>query len=254
MSQAKICITDLIQQDGVSPSLIKRLESADKDKDGTLSVQEIVLLVRMEQRALADRKLFRNFLIALVIGMLILIAALCGTVYAIVKLSQEVGDDNGVLVSKSSGDVMSTGRVVQRVPNLAGALLNDDPFLAKMMAMGMKRVILPGKDGSSSFTVSQVSSITVETGKSALIRMADGNQLEVGGVSSSLNSTGGLRRSLKNNQDSQAEGEIAYRCIVIMPYQAQSAGCHPYYWVGLQLKYCYRILPDDTVEGYCTRR
>ena len=188
----------------------------------------------------------------MVIGMLILIAALCGTVYAIVKLSQEVGDDDGVLVSKSSGDVMSTGLVVERVPNLAEALLNDDPILAKMMAMGMKRVIVPGQDGSSSFTVSQVSSITVETGKSALIRMADGNQLEVGGDSNFLNSTGGLRRSLKDSQDSEAEGEIAYRCILIMPYQAQSHGCHPSWSYVLQLKYCYRILPDGTVEGYCT--
>ena len=139
-------------------------------------------------------------------------------------------------------DVMSTGQVVQRVPDLAEALLNDDPDLAKMLAMGMKRVIVPGQDGNSSFTVSQVSSITVETGRSAVIRLADGNEIEVGGDSNSLNSTGGLRHSLKSGQDSQAQGEVVVRCLQPM-WQCQD---YPH-------TACSRIYPDGRIERYCVR-
>ena len=44
-------------------------------------------------------RLFRNFLIALV-----------GAVYGIVKLTDEVDDNNGVLVSANTGSVMATGK------------------------------------------------------------------------------------------------------------------------------------------------
>ena len=47
-------ISDLMKQDGISASLVKRIEKADVDQDGTLSVQEIVQLVQSEQQSEYD--------------------------------------------------------------------------------------------------------------------------------------------------------------------------------------------------------
>ena len=87
----------------------ERIRQADADQDGALSVDELVEVIRAEVRAVSDRKLFRNILISLFVTVLVLVATLCGTVYAIVDLSKEVKNDNGMLVSSSSGDVMATG-------------------------------------------------------------------------------------------------------------------------------------------------
>ncbi|KAI8104521.1 hypothetical protein M9434_003076 [Picochlorum sp. BPE23] len=101
---------------GLSAKLTDRIREADVDQDGVLSVDELVEVMRREMQAVSDRKLFRNILLALFVAVLVLIATLCGTVYAIVDLSKEVKNDNGVLVSSSSGDVMSTGSAQQTVP------------------------------------------------------------------------------------------------------------------------------------------
>ena len=163
-------ISDLVKQDGISASLIKRIEKADVDQDGTLSVQEIVQLVQCEQQAHADRKLFRNMLIALVVGILILIAALCGTVYAIVKLTQEVGDDNGVLVSTDSGEAISTGQVVDRL-DVTQLYLQAAPGLTNQL----ETLVIPTDNG---FTVYRVASVQVDEDR-ALVSTIDGTKFQV---------------------------------------------------------------------------
>lgn len=163
-------ISDLMKQDGISASLVKRIEKADVDQDGTLSVQEIVQLVQSEQQAHADRKLFRDFLIALVVGMLILIAALCGTVYAIVKLTQEVGDDNGVLVSTDSGEAISTGQAVDTL-DVTQLYLQRAPGLTNQL----ETVVIPNDKG---FKVYRIASIEVEEDR-ALISTLDGTKFQV---------------------------------------------------------------------------
>lgn len=166
---AQVPLSELLKQSGASKSLISRINDADIDKDGNLDVHEIVQLVQKEQRAQADRKLFKNFLIALTVGLLILIAALCGTVYGIVKLTKEVGDDNGVLVSTSTGDVVSTGQVVETF-NVSQLYREDVPFIAQELEV----LIVPEENG---FTAHRVASVTVETGNRAIVTSLDGRKI-----------------------------------------------------------------------------
>jgi len=101
-------VEELLRGD-LPPKLAERIRAADVNNDGSLSIDELLDVMRSEERAVADRKLMRNFLIALVVAVLVLVATLCGTVYAIVKLTQEVNDDDGVLVSSTTVTPMATG-------------------------------------------------------------------------------------------------------------------------------------------------
>ena len=171
-----------------SPSILKRIKEADIDKDGNLSVQELIQLVQSEQRAHADRKLFRNFLIALVVAVLILVAALVGAVYGIVKLTDEVDDSNGVLVSANTGTVMATGKAT-RLVDLSrlyggGNSTNDGqgatgrlPDLS--LAEQMEVVVVPQADGG--FEVHRVASVrSFPADQRAVIVSEDGSVIQVG--------------------------------------------------------------------------
>jgi hypothetical protein len=95
----------LLHSGAIPPNLADRIRAADANQDGRLSVLELANMVevmRREQKAVDDRKLFRNILLILLAAVLVLIATLCGTVYGIVKRTQEVNDQDGLLVSTST--------------------------------------------------------------------------------------------------------------------------------------------------------
>ncbi|WPT15267.1 hypothetical protein PSENEW3_00003208 [Picochlorum sp. SENEW3] len=143
---------------GLSAKLTDRIREADVDRDGVLSVDELVEVMRREMQAVSDRKLFRNILIALFVAVLVLIATLCGTVYAIVDLSKEVKNDNGVLVSSSSGDVMATGTAQQTV-TVGPELLSLLEFPESLI--NAQSVIIPTTAGGKATTlVYKVAKIT----------------------------------------------------------------------------------------------
>lgn len=155
----------------ISPKLAARIKEADLDNDGRLSMEELVEVMRSEQQAIGDRKLLRNILIALAIAVLVLIATLCGTVYAIVKLTQEVNDQDGLLVSSSSGDVMSTG-VAQESLDATQLYRYQDPTILR----NIEGVLVPTQQG---VTMYRVSKITAVPNISATIYTSDGSTLEV---------------------------------------------------------------------------
>lgn len=155
----------------ISPKLAARIRKADLDNDGHLSMEELVEVMRSEQQAIGDRKLLRNILIALAIAVLVLIATLCGTVYAIVKLTQEVNDQDGLLVSSSSGDVMSTG-LAQESLNATQLYRYQDPAILR----NIEGVLVPTQQG---VTMYRVSKITAVPNISATIYTIDGSTLEV---------------------------------------------------------------------------
>jgi hypothetical protein len=143
---------------GLSPKVAERIRQADVDHDGALSVDELIEVIRTEMQAVSDRKLFRNILIALFVAVLVLVATLCGTVYAIVDLSKEVKNDNGVLVSSSSGDVMATGTAQQTV-TVGPELLSLLEFPESMS--NAESVIIPTTAGGNATTlVYKVAKIT----------------------------------------------------------------------------------------------
>lgn len=141
---------------GLQSNVAERIRQADVDQDGALSVDELVEVMRRELQAVSDRKLFRNILISMFVAVLVLVATLCGTVYAIVSLSKEVKNDNGLLVSSSSGDVMATGVAQETVkvgPELLG-LLNIPEKLSEAHS-----IIIPSLDNSK-YTLYKVAKIT----------------------------------------------------------------------------------------------
>ena len=170
-----------------SPSIMKRVNEADTDKDGVLSVQELIQLVQSEQKAHADRRLFRNFLIALVVAVLILVAALVGAVYGIVKLTDEVDDSNGVLVSAKTGNVMATGKATDLL-NLSQlyAARNrtaDDGTIESMpdvlLAEQLEVLVVPQIDGG--YHVHRVASVrSLPAEQRAIIVSEDGSIVQVG--------------------------------------------------------------------------
>lgn len=154
-----------------SSKLAARIREADLDNDGSLSMEELVEVIRSEQQAIGDRKLLRYILIALAVAVLVLIATLCGTVYAVVKLTQEVNDQDGVLVSASSGAVMSTGLVQERVAGVELYRYRDPAMLR-----GIESVVLPSPEGDTMYRVSKIATVR---NMSATVYTLGGTTLQV---------------------------------------------------------------------------
>lgn len=165
----------LLRSGGVPPGLAQRIRAADTNQDGSLSVEELVEVMRSEQRAVGDRRLMRRILVALGVAVLVLVATLCGTVYAIVKLTQEVNDNDGVLVSASTGEVMSTG-LAQRQLEASRLYRYADPEELR----SVESVLVPSaQDGDGSVTMFRVSKITAVPNVGATVHTVDGTTLEV---------------------------------------------------------------------------
>ena len=168
-----IPIHPLLQFPGLSESLKSSIKEADLDGDGELSVQEVLSILEQEHRARADRKLFRNILIALVSGMLIMIAALCGTVYAIVDMNSQLQDDNNVIVSKSSGQPMATAAA--KTIHDVGAFLSLSP---EQMST-MEALLLSDTDGSI-FNIYRLSSVSYSPGAGIALLETTGGDTFIG--------------------------------------------------------------------------
>ena len=219
---------------GLSPKVAERIQQADADQDGALSVDELVEVIRAEVRAVSDRKLFRNILIALFVTVLVLVATLCGTVYAIVNLSKEVKNDNGVLVSSSSGDVMATGTAQQSLtvgPELL-SLLNFPSSLSRAHA-----VIIPAID-SGNVTMYKVAKISsspstgtaeVNTVDGTILFMNQSGVYEASGDSKNayrpLFVSAGSRRRLMSDGDGSTETQGA-SMVMDMGYSTRGSDCN----------------------------
>jgi hypothetical protein len=171
-----------------SPSILERIKEADINKDGNLSVQELIQLVQSEQKAQADRRLFRNFLIALVVAVLILVAALVGAVYGIVKLTDEVDDNSGVLVSANTGSVMATGKATNLLDlsklyggnnSTGGANGTTKSSPDVMLAEQLEVLVMPQADGG--YEVHRVASVrSFPAEQRAIVVSEDGSIIQVG--------------------------------------------------------------------------
>ena len=165
-----IPVDELLQAEGVTANLQQQIKDADVNEDGLLSIPEVLRVLENEKRATADRKLFRNFLIALIVGVLILIAALCGTVYAIVHLSKEVSVDGGDLVSQSTGQIVSTGSAIN---------VQDTFSLLSMSPQDMSLVetlIFPDATNST-YEIYRVGTISYTPNQKVLVETTTGDLL-----------------------------------------------------------------------------
>jgi len=159
----------------LTDTLKSRIGEADANGDGVLSVDELVGLVKSEQAAVANQRLFRRLLIFMSIMMLLAVAALVGCVWAIVDMQQQIKDDNDVLLSKDTLEPMSVGSAKQMSGNFS-SLLGPGGL---DMAVGLDRLILPNDDFSSTkiYTVQTVAIGEPESG--ATIYTTSGDRFEV---------------------------------------------------------------------------
>jgi hypothetical protein len=104
-----LSVKRLLASKDISASLAKRIVAADVDKNGELSLDEVVQVMQSEQKAVTDRRLFLRLLIAVGVSQLLLLAAATGMTYAVVEMSKDTKQDNGVLVTKDTGATLSTG-------------------------------------------------------------------------------------------------------------------------------------------------
>jgi hypothetical protein len=103
-------------------------------------------VLESEKKAQSDRKMFLRLLVALGVAVLVLIATLCGAVYGIVDLTQKVDDNDGAMVSKATGDVMSTGVVLEA--RNATAIVTRDFGQTLQRVLETDKLVAFGEDGS----------------------------------------------------------------------------------------------------------
>jgi len=85
-----LAVDELLDNSLITKSLRERIERADENKDGILSVDEFLQVVQSEQKAVSENGLFRRFVWLLAISLLLMTAALVGCIYAVVDLTQQV--------------------------------------------------------------------------------------------------------------------------------------------------------------------
>ena len=120
-------VTALLAAPGLSSTLGDRLQAADANGDGVISVSEMIDVFQSEADAIRDNKMMKRALIALGIACLLIIAAVVGLTYAVVEMSKDTSVQNNVLVSKDGLQPLSTA-TLQKTVLLANLYKADSPF------------------------------------------------------------------------------------------------------------------------------
>ncbi|WPT16899.1 hypothetical protein PSENEW3_00004906 [Picochlorum sp. SENEW3] len=82
--------------------------------EGQVTVDAVVGLLVDERRAANDRKLTQSIVMQLLVGLVVLLAAFAGSIYMVVKLDSVVGNDNGIMVSRSTGQPVAVASLPLR--------------------------------------------------------------------------------------------------------------------------------------------
>ncbi|WPT15276.1 hypothetical protein PSENEW3_00003217 [Picochlorum sp. SENEW3] len=251
----------LLQNGAIPPKLADRIRAADANQDGRLSVLELVEVMRREQKAVEDRKLFRNIMLALLVAVLVLIATLCGTVYGIVKLTQEVNDQDGLLVSASTGEVMGTGLAQEPLPLSRLYRFGDSSELRNV-----ESVIVASKpdegsaDGSEEVQMFRVSKISAVPNVRATVYTVDGSKLEVDDTGVRVvdqdndvtQSSGGRRLSETAPVQTGGDGTVPVDAYVVANISPRSNGCDSS--LVNSYKWCFDNYSSDSDIARCQAR
>jgi len=150
----------------------RRLEAGAGGNSGRVSVEALIGMVVDEQQAADDRKLTRSIIIQLCVALAALLAAFAGSIYMVVKLDRAIANDNGVLVSKASGQPLAVGSVSQ-VSNLTSLhKINNLRDLSKLKSLAV------GPKGAQESTLFTVASAAVNPGQNGLITTTSGEHFE----------------------------------------------------------------------------
>ena len=190
-----VSVSRLLASKSISPALARRIRSADADNNGELSLHEVLEVMKSEERAIADRRLFVRILVALGVGLLLLAAATAGMTYGIVVLSKDVSDSGNVLVSKSTGQTMATGKALSALP--VTQLYLADPSLFQ----SFDKLTLSNSEGG--VDVYAVSSVSFVPNVSATVNTTSGKSFYVdsAGIHDDSAVASGGRRRLQDWND-----------------------------------------------------
>ena len=144
--------------------------------EGQVTVDAVVGLLVDERRAANDRKLTRSIIIQLLVALVVLLAAFAGSIYMVVKLDRVVGNDNGIMVSRSTGQPVAVGSLTKETD---GLLLYEMSSLDDLLALEHLTVTTNTSDGDTTVTVYNVASAQVLPGETAVVTTTSGEEFEI---------------------------------------------------------------------------
>ena len=139
----KVSLDDLLQCRTLPRDVGRRLQES-AGSEGQVTVDAVVGLLVDERRAANDRKLTRSIIIQLLVALVVLLAAFAGSVYMVVKLDRVVGNDNGIMVSRSTGQPVAVGSLVKETD---GLLLYNMSSLDDLLTLQHLTVTTNASDG-----------------------------------------------------------------------------------------------------------
>ena len=161
-----IAIRTLLTSKSLTPEVRARIAAADVDGDGSLSVEELVMVMQSEVALASERRVLRRVAVVLAVGLVLAIAAVAGLTYGVVAASKDTASSGGALVDKASGAPLATG-AARGVQELSGLWLADaDTSLA-----GLTEFITTGADGVQRMW--RVAGVEVAAGKWARVNTTE---------------------------------------------------------------------------------
>ncbi len=199
----KVSLDELLQCRTLPRDVGRRLQES-AGSEGQVTVDAVVGLLVDERRAANDRKLTRSIIIQLLVALVVLLAAFAGSIYMVVKLDRVVGNDNGIMVSRSTGQPLAVGSLARETD---GRLLYEMSSLDDLL--GLEHVTVTT---NTTVTVYNVASAKVLPGETAVVTTTSGEEFEINQdgmflVNTTYTAAGGRRRRLMLTPEEQALAE-----------------------------------------------
>jgi len=206
----KVSLDDLLQCRTMPRDVGRRLQES-AGSEGQVTVDAVVGLLVDEKRAADDRKLTQSIIMQLLVALVVLLAAFAGSIYMVVKLDSVVGNDNGIMVSRSTGQPVAVGSVVRERD---GRMLYEISSLGELLGVEHLTVTTNTSDGDKAVTVYNVASAQVLPGEAAVVTTTSGEVFEI--------NQGGMR--LMNTTSTAAGGSRRRRLMLTPEEQALAEG------------------------------
>ncbi|WPT14365.1 hypothetical protein PSENEW3_00000495 [Picochlorum sp. SENEW3] len=218
----KVSLDDLLQCRTLPRDVGRRLQES-AGSEGQVTVDAVVGLLVDERRAANDRKLTRSIIMQLLVALVVLLAAFAGSIYMVVKLDSVVGNDNGIMVSRSTGQPVAVGSLVKQTD---GLLLYQMLSLNELLALEQLMVGTNTSDGDTTVTVYNVASAQVLPGETAVVTTTSGEEFEINANGMFLVNTtsAAAARGRRRLMQTPEEEALAQQSVLEAQAQASAAG------------------------------
>eukprot|EP00889_Picochlorum_renovo_P008763 jgi/Picre1/35793/NNA_003253.t1 len=159
----------------------------------------------------------------LLVALVVLLAAFAGSIYMVVKLDSVVGNDNGIMVSRSTGQPVAVGSLVKQTD---GLLLYQMLNLNELLALEQLMVGTNTSDGDTTVTVYNVASAQVLPGETAVVTTTSGEEFEINANGMFLVNTtsAAAARGRRRLMQTPEEEALAQQSVLEAQAQASAAG------------------------------